>query len=158
MADSRSGTGNVQHELEQFVSESKESIKDHLCPVKGLRPSWRPPSVQIWDNWALKTVTVMDWHTSNILQCVEFSGPHWKMPGNQLILKTGLGRERNRHFILSFFLVTLGWLLMRRRSFFIEEFYLINREGIIEMEHHHYASPCEIMSLDNVVIKWLLKH
>ena len=39
MADSRSGTGNVQNELTYLVSENKGAIKDHLCPVKR---TWEP--------------------------------------------------------------------------------------------------------------------
>lgn len=34
----------------------------------------------------------------------------------------------------------------------------MNKEGIIELELHHFVSLSEIMHLDNMVIKWLLKH
>lgn len=34
MADYRSGTGNVQNELEYLVSGSKEAIKDYFCPLE----------------------------------------------------------------------------------------------------------------------------
>lgn len=63
-------------------------------------------------------------------------------------------------FILSFLIGYLRVLklLMRKSSIFIEEFHLVDTEGIIEMEHQHFASPSEIMNLDNMVIKWLLKH
>ena len=39
MADSSSGTGNVQNELTYLVSENKGAVKDHLCPVKR---TWEP--------------------------------------------------------------------------------------------------------------------
>lgn len=46
---------------------------------------------------------------------------------------------------------------MRKSSFFVEGFHLVDTEGIIEMGHQHFASPREIMNLDNMVIKWWLQ-
>lgn len=79
------------------------------------------------------------------------------MLGNQLILKTGQ-EGKNLTFILSFLIGYLRVIVHEEKFFFIEEFHLINTEGIIELEHHHFASPSEITSLDNMVIEWLLKH
>lgn len=61
---------------------------------------------------------------------------------------------KNQAFHSDFLLVTLKVIVDEEKFFFIEEFHLINTEGIIEIDHHHFASPCEITSLDNVVIKW----
>lgn len=67
-------------------------------------------------------------------------------------------RERKKQAFHSVFLIGyLRLIVDEEKFFFIEEFYLINTEGITEMEHHHIASPYEI-KLDNMVIKWLLKH
>ena len=60
-------------------------------------------------------------------------------------------------FILSFLIGYFRVIVDEEKFFFIAEFHLTNTEGITELEYHHFASPSRIMSVNNMVIKWLLK-
>lgn len=62
MADSRSGTVNVQDVLEYLVSASKEASKTTCVLSEGLESQGKwPPSAQIWNSLSIKECKYSGW-------------------------------------------------------------------------------------------------
>lgn len=113
---------------------------------KDLGAKLKGPYVQILDNLSIKK---NNYSGLTYIKYITMCKIHWSPledAGNQLILKTGQERLRIRPFIRTFLLVTLRVIVDEEKFFFHRRIpsNLINTEGIMEMEHHHFVSPCEI--------------